>query len=292
MATKKSKNPVVATLAGAIAGGVEATAVWPMEFIKTQLQLQEKMKAGEKPKFTGMVSGLRYTVNSTGFFSLYRGLAPVLIGSIPKAGLRFGCFDYFKGFYAGADGKVGPLQNLAAGVTAGVVEATLAVTPMETIKTRLIHGNMGMVQGTISILKSEGIGGIYKGLVPTIAKQASNQGIRFLVFNEYKDAVVSRKEDSSEGLRPLEALLGGMISGSISTMFNNPFDVVKTRMQGLEARKYSGVGNCFSTVMKNEGFGAFYAGVVPRLWRVVPGQGIIFMSYEQISAIVEGFVDK
>lgn len=74
--------------AGCIAGGIEATAVWPMEFIKTQLQLQSKSK-GALP-YTGMVSGLSYYVRTTGFLSLYRGLAPTLIGSIPKAGIRFG----------------------------------------------------------------------------------------------------------------------------------------------------------------------------------------------------------
>lgn len=36
---------------------MEATCVWPMEYIKTQLQLQERLPAGEKPKFTGMISG-------------------------------------------------------------------------------------------------------------------------------------------------------------------------------------------------------------------------------------------
>jgi len=34
--------------------------------------------------------------------------------------------------------------------------------------------------------------------------------------------------------------------------------------------------------MAKEGFGAFYAGLIPRLSRVVPGQGIIFMSFEAI----------
>jgi len=37
--------------------GIEATCVWPMEYIKTQLQLQEKLAVGEKPKFTGMIGG-------------------------------------------------------------------------------------------------------------------------------------------------------------------------------------------------------------------------------------------
>ena len=51
----KKKSTVVSLLSGSIAGGVEATAVWPMEYIKTQLQLQNKLKNGEKPKFNGMV---------------------------------------------------------------------------------------------------------------------------------------------------------------------------------------------------------------------------------------------
>ena len=36
MATKKSKNPLTAMTAGCIAGAVEATCVWPMEFIKVR----------------------------------------------------------------------------------------------------------------------------------------------------------------------------------------------------------------------------------------------------------------
>ena len=35
---EKSKNPLTALTAGCIAGAVEATAVWPMEFIKVGLK--------------------------------------------------------------------------------------------------------------------------------------------------------------------------------------------------------------------------------------------------------------
>lgn len=34
MTDKKKNNPLLAMSAGCIAGGIEATAVWPMEFIK------------------------------------------------------------------------------------------------------------------------------------------------------------------------------------------------------------------------------------------------------------------
>ena len=53
-------------------GAIECISVWPMEYIKTQLQLQ-KVIPGQAPPFTGVVSGLVYTVRTTGFFSLYNG---------------------------------------------------------------------------------------------------------------------------------------------------------------------------------------------------------------------------
>ena len=47
-------------------------------------------------------------------------------------------------------------------VPSRIVEATFAVTPMETVKTKLIQRNMKMVEGIKTIIKEEGIGGIYQ----------------------------------------------------------------------------------------------------------------------------------
>jgi solute carrier family 25 citrate transporter 1 len=74
-------------------------------------------------------------------------------------------------------------------------------------------------------------------------------------------------------------------------MCNNPADLVKTRMQGTEGSNYKGAVDCLSSVVKNEGVLALWSGVVPRLARVVPGQGVIFMSYETITKFVEGIVE-
>jgi solute carrier family 25 citrate transporter 1 len=61
-------------------------------------------------------------------------------------------------------------------------------------------------------------------------------------------------------------------------------------MQGTKAAQYKNTMDCFRQIITNEGFVALYAGVVPRLGRVVPGQGIIFMSFESIqSALEENF---
>ena len=60
-------------------------------------------------------------------------------------------------------------------------------------------------------------------------------------------------------------------------------------MQGTQSKQYANTLDCFKKVLANEGIGAMYAGVVPRLGRVVPGQGIIFMSFETIVQNLEKF---
>lgn len=87
----------------------------------------------------GVISGLAYTVKTTGFLSLYNGLGVTLVGSIPKAGIRFGGNAYCKKLLADENGKLNMGQQFLAGMGAGTIEAILAVTPMETIKTKLIE---------------------------------------------------------------------------------------------------------------------------------------------------------
>lgn len=108
-----------------------------------------------------------------------------------------------------------------------------------------------------------------------------------MFFNKYKDIVT---DNGSTSLSPMASFLGGASAGCFSTLGNNPFDVVKTQMQGKNASKYTSTMNCFMTMLREDGPMAFYRGIVPRLGRVVPGQGIIFMSFESIQVIVEKYL--
>ena len=238
-----------------------------------------------KLPYNGMISGLAYTVRTTGFFSLYRGLAPTLIGSMPKAGIRFGLNALIKDNLRDKDGKLTMGKNFVAGLGAGVMEALIIVAPVETIKTKCIETNAPFVTGLKHIIKTEGVGGIYQGAAATAMKQGSNQGLRFMWFNEYKRIVTNHGEKE---MTPLLGLFGGMSAGCFSTLGNNPFDVVKTRLQGTKASQYTGTLDCFKKVLANEGVAAFYVGVIPRMGRVVPGQGIIFMSFETIQKTLDG----
>ncbi|GMH92611.1 hypothetical protein TrVE_jg14120 [Triparma verrucosa] len=266
----------VPLVSGMIAGGIETITVWPMEFIKTQLQLNSPTNP---LPYNSMSSGFKWTIKNNGFLGLYRGLAPTLIGSIPKAGIRFSLNAEIKGRLRDSNGALTPSKNFLAGLGAGVSEALIIVAPVETVKTKCIDMNVPFLSGMKTILKNEGISGVYQGAAATAMKQGSNQGLRFMWFNEYKTFVTNNGETQ---MTPLKSLFGGMSAGCFSTLGNNPFDVVKTRMQGTEATQYKGTVDCFKQIFGKEGVGGFYKGVGPRLMRVVPGQGVIFMSFEGI----------
>ena len=238
------------------------------------------------PPYTGLPSGIRYTIRTTGLLSLYSGLAPTLLGSIPKAGIRFGLNAALKDVLRDpVTGQLTAGQQFLAGLGAGVAEALVIVAPVETVKTKCIELQMDFVPGLRHIFATQGLAGIYQGATATALKQGSNQGLRFMWFNAFKARVT---ENGTQPMTPLLGLLGGMSAGCFSTLGNNPFDVVKTRMQGSTAsQQYKGTVDCFRQILVQEGVGAFYKGVVPRLGRVVPGQGIIFMSFETIQSALQ-----
>jgi solute carrier family 25 (mitochondrial citrate transporter), member 1 len=284
----QSKSTAKNLFAGGMAGAIEATIMYPTEFVKTQLQLEKKTAKGGKPRYTGMLNCATVTVRERGFFSLYRGLSTLVIGSIPKAAVRFAAFQKFRSILQGNDPKLTQGKTMLAGLGAGVSEAILAVTPMETVKTKMIHDQnrpegpryRGLAHGVRTIIKEEGIGGVYRGLTPTMFKQGCNQMTRFTIFEGIKKVYLGRT--GADSLAFYESLGFGSLAGFVSVYVTMPFDVVKTRMQGLEAKKYSGALNCGVRILKEEGVLALWKGTVPRLSRVMFSGGIIFAFYEQI----------
>lgn len=260
---------------------------YPTEYVKTQLQLS-------KNNFKGPLNCVSRTVNEKGFFGLYRGLSPLLYFSIPKAAVRFTSFEYFKGIFQKGESR--PLSNLeatVAGFGAGIMEAILTVTPMENVKVKFIHDQVisekpryrGFFHGMSVILKENGISGIYKGLMPTILKQSTNQAIRFLVYNFITNKL--KGEDKNRKLTMFETFFSGVLAGAASVFGNTPIDVVKTRMQGLEAHKYKNSIDCATKIWQNEGFLAFYKGTTPRLGRVCLDVGLVFTLFEQINRLLD-----
>jgi len=272
-------------IAGGITGGIEICITYPTEYVKTQLQLDDKVK-----KYNGILDCGKKTVQEHGVRGLYRGLSVLLYGSIPKSAVRFGSFEQFKKNAVDEKGNLSPLSRLLCGLGAGVSEAILAVTPMETVKVKFIADQRsanpqfkGFFHGVRSIIAKEGISGTYKGLTATIMKQGSNQAIRFYVMESMKDWY--REGDPKKHVPKLLVGLFGGIAGATSVLGNTPLDVVKTRMQSLDAAKYKNTLDCARTILKNEGAKAFYKGTLPRMSRVCLDVAITFMIYDSFMEI-------
>jgi len=81
--------------------------------------------------------------------------------------------------------------------------------------------------------------------------------------------------------------LAGGVAGAASVAGNNPIDVVKTNMQGLDAHKYNGPMDCARQIWKHEGVGGFYKGIMPRMTRVVLDVALTFTLYENIKNFMD-----
>ncbi|XP_020318945.1 tricarboxylate transport protein B, mitochondrial-like [Oncorhynchus kisutch] len=284
----KLTHPGKAILAGGIAGGIEICITFPTEYVKTQLQLDEK---AYPPNYRGIGDCVKQTVQGHGVRGLYRGLSSLLYGSIPKSAVRFGVFEYLSNHARDEAGKLNSTRGLLCGLGAGVMEAVVIVCPMETVKVKFIHDQSsanpkyrGFYHGVREIIRTQGIKGTYQGLTATVLKQGSNQAIRFYVMTSLRNWY--KGDNPNKAINPVVTGTFGAVAGAASVFGNTPLDVIKTRMQGLESHKYKSTLDCALKIMRHEGVRAFYKGTVPRLGRVCLDVAIVFIIYEEVVKVL------
>ncbi|MCJ1376372.1 hypothetical protein MMC20_007614 [Loxospora ochrophaea] len=286
-AGKKQKPRGVHSLfAGALAGATEISITYPAEFAKTRSQLNRRLPHGQKlpwPRFGA---------------AWYAGYTTLLVGSTIKAGIQFTAFDTFRSMLADADGKVSGPRNLAAGFGAGIMESVLAVTPSESIKTKLIDDRKsgkprmrGFLHGVSVIARERGIRGIFTGLVPTTARQSVNAAVKFGSYNKFKEIAQSYMAPGQE-LGIARTFGVGVLTGICSVYTSQPLDVIKTRMQSIDAKStYGSSFNCVKQILRDEGVRVFWSGALPRLARLSLTSGIMFTIYENTTKFLKKVED-
>uniref|UniRef100_A0A1A9ZLF6 Mitochondrial 2-oxodicarboxylate carrier n=1 Tax=Glossina pallidipes TaxID=7398 RepID=A0A1A9ZLF6_GLOPL len=79
----------------------------------------------------------------------------------------------------------------------------------------------------------------------------------------------------------LQVVAGGS-AGFVEVCIMQPLDVVKTRMQlGGGGHHYKGVFDCFAKMSRQEGFFAFWKGILPPIIAETPKRAIKFVCFEQ-----------
>ncbi|CAO1637807.1 unnamed protein product [Sympodiomycopsis kandeliae] len=306
MASKKTDNkPKVAPgthlVAGGIAGFAEACTCHPLDTIKVRMQLSRRGKvSGERPR--GFLSTGAYIVKRETFLGLYKGLGAVIAGIVPKMGIRFMSYEYYKTKLA--DPKTGitsTSMTFLAGLGAGTTEAVMVVNPMEVVKIRLQAQQHSLADplevpryrnaghALYTIIREEGFLTLYRGVALTAARQATNQAANFTAYQQLK--AWAQQYHGTQELPSYETATIGLISGALGPFSNAPIDTIKTRIQ--KASKVEGE-TAISRVVKigkemfaQEGPAAFWKGITPRVARVAPGQAVVFTIYENVKGKIE-----
>ncbi|CAH7686046.1 mitochondrial carrier domain-containing protein [Phakopsora pachyrhizi] len=287
---------------GGIAGALGATAVYPIDLVKTRMQNQRSKVVGEL-LYKNSLDCVKKVFKNEGFLGFYRGLPPQLIGVAPEKAIKLTINDLIRANTKDpVTGQIALGWELLAGATAGGCQ--VAVTnPLEIVKIRLqMQGELARVAGTeskgsVHIIKQLGLLGLYKGAGACLCRDIPFSAIYFTAYAHLKKDTFGEGLDGKK-LSFLETLSSAAIAGMPAAYLTTPADVVKTRLQS-EARKgettYKGLIHCFRTILKEEGSRALFKGGPARVLRSSPQFGVTLVSYEYLQKLIPypfGRVDK
>lgn len=170
--------------------------------------------------------------------------------------------------YSKMAGLSNTMSGLLAGAGGGICQTTV-MGPCTFLVTAVVTGGKDVsIMGKASQTWNEkGIKGFYPGGTAIAFRQASNWASR-QGFTEYIRGVVAemRYGDKKAKLSKGEEALSGCLGGALSC-WNQPFEVARIQMQAAasagEASK--SMMETFSFIVKEQGVGGLFAGIVPRV---------------------------
>lgn len=171
-------------------------------------------------------------------------------------------------------------QFMIAGSIAGSVEH-MAMFPVDTLKTRMQAissstkaSSITLRQSLGSIVKLEGVGGLYRGIAAMGLGAGPAHAVYFSVYESCKKFFSAGNPNS-----PVAHAASGVFATVASDAVLTPMDVVKQRLQ-LKGSPYKGVCDCVRRVLVEEGFGAFYASYRTTVVMNAPFTAVHFATYE------------
>lgn len=273
-------------LSGA-AAVISKTAAAPIERVKLLVQNQaEMLKQGKiSEPYKGVVDCTVKTFRSEGLYSFWRGNLANCIRYFPTQALNFAFKDQIKAAfkasksdpYAVAFGK-----NIASGGVAGAMSLCF-VYSLDYARTRLANdtksakkgGGERQFNGLIDVyrktLASDGVAGLYRGFVISCVGIIIYRGCYFGFYDTLKPILLGDNASLA-----LSFALGYGVT-VVSGLISYPVDTIRRRMMMTsgQAEKYAGSWDCFTKIMKKEGFMSLMKGAGANILRGIAGAGVL-----------------
>ncbi|CAF2209402.1 hypothetical protein IGI04_029203 [Brassica rapa subsp. trilocularis] len=262
-------------VAGGFGGVAGIISGYPLDTLR--IRQQQSSKSGSA--FTI----LRRMLAVEGPSSLYRGMSAPLASVTFQNAMVFQIYAILsRSFDSSVPMEEPPSYRGVAlgGVGTGAVQSLL-LSPVELIKIRLQlqQSNSGPISLAKTILRREGLKGIYKGLTVTVLRDAPAHGFYFWTYEYVREMLhPGCRKSGEETLRTM--LVAGGLAGVSSWVICYPLDVVKTRLQQGGHGAYEGIADCFRKSIAQEGYGVLWRGLGTAVARAFVVNGAIFAAYE------------
>ncbi|XP_057763344.1 mitochondrial carnitine/acylcarnitine carrier-like protein [Arachis stenosperma] len=281
--------------AGTIGGAAQLICGHPFDTIKVKLQSQPTPLPGQVPKYAGAIDAVKQTIAAEGPRGLYKGMGAPLATVAAFNAVLFSVRGQLEALLRSEPGA--PLtvnQQIVCGAGAGVAVSILAC-PTELVKCRLqaqsaLAGSGvatlavkygGPMDVARQVLRSEGgVKGLFKGLVPTMAREIPGNAAMFGVYEATKQLLAGGRDTSGLGRGSL--VVAGGLAGASFWFMVYPTDVVKSVIQVDDYKnpKFSGTIDAFRKIRATEGVKGLYKGFGPAMARSVPANAACFLAYE------------
>ena len=280
-------------IAGSFAAAASKTATAPLSRLTILFQIQAATGTSFD-KGAGLGRALKQVVHKEGFKSLWKGNAISVLHKFPYGGLNYFAYEQTKvnlqPFWS-SESDPGILVRFVSGFAGGSLASSVTY-PMDTLRTRLAVSTLARPQFfpvLTNIVRTEGVGALYHGILTTLLCQGTNIAINFAVYETLQRRFL-RNSGITDGAKQrtswMSTLACGTVAGSIASVFVFPLDLVRRRQQiSGQRRPALAVAR---EIAAREGWRGFYRGLVPELAKVIPAVGINFYVYELVRQEVLG----
>ncbi|KAL3578837.1 hypothetical protein D5086_020341 [Populus alba] len=274
---------------------VAETATFPIDLTKTRLQLHS---SSTKPTNFFLVAS--EIIRQQGPLGFYRGLSPAILRHLFYTPIRIVGYENLRYLVvvnnevAGGGGDLVSLSTKALlGGLSGVI-AQVVASPADLVKVRMqADGRIvnqglqprysGLLDAFSKIIKAEGFGGLWKGVLPNI-QRAFLVNMGELACYDHAKRFIIQNHISADNI--YAHTLASIMSGLSATALSCPADVVKTRMMNQAASKdgkavYQSSYDCLVKTVRMEGLKALWKGFFPTWSRLGPWQFVFWVTYEK-----------